>query len=191
MPFFQELAKRMNLTYAELIEMKYKEIEELLQNGRQTSFSFKKELAMRYRDSALVLEHGKVSLLIGKELKQYYGREKRQLNYGLDIRELRGQPASPGRAEGRVSIVHSVNEIGKVKRGEVLVTSATTPMHLPAMEKSVAIVTDEGGLLSHAAIVSRELKIPCVVGTKIATRVFKDGDLVEVDAEKGIVRKLV
>ena len=56
------------------------------------------------------------------------------------------------------------------------------------MKKSAAIVSDEGGITSHAAIVSRELKIPCVIGTKIATKVFKDGDLVEVDANKGIVR---
>jgi len=58
------------------------------------------------------------------------------------------------------------------------------------MEKAIAIVTDEGGLLSHAAIVSREMGIPCVVGTKIATQVLKDGELVEVDAERGVVRKI-
>ena len=57
-------------------------------------------------------------------------------------------------------------------------------------EKAGAIVTDEGGLTSHAAIVSRELKIPCIVGTKIATKILKDGDIVEVDAENGIVRKI-
>ena len=58
------------------------------------------------------------------------------------------------------------------------------------MKKAAAIVTDEGGITSHAAIVSRELGIPCVIGTKFATKVFKDGDLIEVDADKGIVRKI-
>ena len=62
--------------------------------------------------------------------------------------------------------------------------------YVPAMEKAGAIITDEGGLLSHAAIVSRELKVPCVVGTKIATRVLKDGDKIYVDADKGIVKIL-
>ena len=66
----------------------------------------------------------------------------------------------------------------------------TTPEYLPAMEKAAAFVTDEGGILCHAAIVARELKKPCIVGTQYATKIFKDGDLVEVDAEKGVVRKI-
>ena len=66
----------------------------------------------------------------------------------------------------------------------------TTPDFVPAMRNAAAIVTDEGGVTSHAAIVSREMNKPCIIGTKIATQVFKDGDVVEVDAEKGVVRKL-
>ena len=66
----------------------------------------------------------------------------------------------------------------------------TRPELVPAMKKAAAIVTDEGGLTSHAAIVSRELGIPCVVGTKISTKIFKDGDLVEVNANHGSVRKI-
>lgn len=77
-----------------------------------------------------------------------------------------------------------------MKDGDVLISTATTPSIVSAMKKAAAIVTDEGGLTCHAAIVSRELKIPCIIGTKIATKVFKDGDRVEVDATKGIVRKL-
>ena len=66
----------------------------------------------------------------------------------------------------------------------------TTPDYVPAMKRAAAIVTDKGGRTCHAAIVSRELKIPCVIGTKIATQVFKTGDIVEVDAERGIVKKI-
>jgi pyruvate,water dikinase len=77
-----------------------------------------------------------------------------------------------------------------VKKGEILIASMTRPEFLPAMQKAAAFVTDEGGITSHAAIVSREMKKPCIIGTKIATKVFKDGDMVEVDANKGIVRKL-
>ena len=78
----------------------------------------------------------------------------------------------------------------KFKTGNILVFNTTRPNYLPAMHRAVAIVTNEGELLSHAAIVSRELKIPCIIGTKIATQVLKDGDLVEVDAERGVVRRL-
>ena len=86
--------------------------------------------------------------------------------------------------------MESHRDIAKTKKGEILVAPKTTPKYVPAMEKAIAIVTDEGGLLSHAAIVSREMDIPCVVGTKIATQVLKDGELVEVDAERGVVRKI-
>lgn len=76
----------------------------------------------------------------------------------------------------------------KMKEGNILVAMATNPTFVPVMRKAGAIVTDMGGLTCHAAIVSREWGIPCVVGTKIATKVLKDGDLVEVDANKGIVK---
>ena len=78
----------------------------------------------------------------------------------------------------------------KVNEGDILVSVATTPSIIMAMKKAAAFVTDEGGLTCHAAIVAREMKKPCVIGTKIATKVFKDGDVVEVDAERGIVRKI-
>ena len=75
-----------------------------------------------------------------------------------------------------------------MKQGEILVAPMTSPDYITALRKAAAVITDEGGITSHAAIVSRELGIPGIVGTKIATQVLKDGDLVEVDAERGIVR---
>ena len=75
-----------------------------------------------------------------------------------------------------------------MKSGDIIVTTMTTPDYLMAMKMAAAIVTEEGGLTSHAAIIARELGIPCIIGTKIATQVFKNGDMVEVDAEKGVVR---
>jgi len=80
--------------------------------------------------------------------------------------------------------------MSKMKQGDILVSIATDPDIVPAMKKAAAIVTEQGGVTSHAAIVSRELKIPCVIGTKIATKVLKDGMEVEVDANKGIVTVL-
>ena len=78
----------------------------------------------------------------------------------------------------------------KMQQGDILVSTATTPSIVPAMKKASAIVTDEGSLTCHAAIVSRELEITCVIGTKNASKILKDGMRVEVDADKGIVRIL-
>ncbi len=104
--------------------------------------------------------------------------------------ECHGQIAFPGIVRGRVKFVASARHMDKVEEGDILVSSMTLPDMLPAMKKAVAFVTDEGGIMCHAAIMARELKKPCIVGTKIATQVLKDGDMVEVDAERGVVRKL-
>ncbi len=93
-------------------------------------------------------------------------------------------------ARGKARIIRTIHDIPKVKKGEVLIAYMTRPEFMPAMQKAVAFVTNEGGITSHAAIVSRELNKPCIIGTKIATEVFTDGDKVEVDANKGVVRKI-
>ena len=100
---------------------------------------------------------------------------------------LSGSGASPGIGSGPVKVLKSPKEIGKVKSGDVLVAEMTSPDYVPAMKKASAIVTDQGGMTSHAAIVSRELGIPCVVGTKEATKKLKDGVTATVDGGKGLV----
>ena len=102
---------------------------------------------------------------------------------------LAGTAASPGIAAGPARIVHSAKEIGKVKKDDVLVTGMTSPDFVPAMKKVSAIVTDRGGQTSHAAIVSRELGIPCVVGTTKATKILKKGLMITVNGTKGEVYK--
>ena len=104
------------------------------------------------------------------------------------IMSITGQVAFQGFVKGRVKILRRRDQINIIGVGDIIVSPMTTPDFLPAMKKAAAFVTDEGGITCHAAIMSRELKIPCVIGTKIATKVLKDGDLVEVDAEKGIVK---
>lgn len=104
--------------------------------------------------------------------------------------EIKGIPASPGKAKGIVTIVKGVADLSKVKKGDVLVALTTHPDYVPAMQRAVAIVTDEGGITSHAAIVSRELGLPCIVGTRYATKSLKDGDEIEVDAYIGVVGKI-
>lgn len=98
---------------------------------------------------------------------------------------LSGIPASPGIGTGVVKVLSSPKEIGKVEKGDVLVAPMTSPDYVPAMKKATAIITNEGGMTSHAAIVSREMGIPCIVGTKNATKLLKDNDIVTVNGSDG------
>ena len=128
--------------------------------------------------------------LIKRELKHV---QKKADQDGL---ALAGHIASTGIARGRVRIVVAGDlsmlreAFKKFKKGDVMVTTMTQPNAVPLMKKAAAVVADEGGLISHAAVIAREFGIPCLVGTEIATKVFKDGDMVEVDALKGVVRKI-
>ncbi len=106
------------------------------------------------------------------------------------IPELTGQSTYRGRAVGIARIVLSSHDFSKVKQGDIVITPTTRPDFLPIMRIAGAIVTNEGGLLSHAAIVSRELHKPCVIGTKTATKMFQDGDRIEVDADNGVVKRI-
>ena len=107
-----------------------------------------------------------------------------------NVNSLKGQTAYPGKVNGIVKILRRKEQLSEVTSENVIVSTMTVPDFLPAMKKAVAFVTDEGGITCHAAIIARELKKPCIVGTKQATQVFKNGDLVEVDANKGIVKKI-
>ncbi|MFA6514409.1 MAG: PEP-utilizing enzyme, partial [Patescibacteria group bacterium] len=106
------------------------------------------------------------------------------------VTEIKGMAAQLGLVRGIAKVILETSETKKVKKGDILVTYMTSPNFLQAMKLASAFVTDEGGLTCHAAIIARELKTPCVIGTKIATKVIKDGDLIEIDANKGIVRIL-
>lgn len=106
------------------------------------------------------------------------------------VTHITGIAAFSGKAIGRVVILHGRSDLPKVRDGDVVVAVMTNANYTPAIIRASALVTDEGGVTCHAAIVARELKKPCIIGTKIATRVLKDGDRVEVDADKGMIRKI-
>ena len=188
-PLWLELERRLGITHAQLLCMTADEVCAALQDKKITSTS-KKILQERERDNAVILQEGKTVVLSGTALTHYSKEHQKQELKITKTSELTGQAASPGKVSGKVRLVFSSHDVKKVERDDILVASSTNPTYVPAMERAAAIVTDEGGLLSHAAIVSRELKIPCVVGTLIATKIFKDGDVVEVDANKGIVRRI-
>lgn len=109
-------------------------------------------------------------------------------HHDKEASEISGQVGNKGKVKGVVRIIRSQDQFDLFKDGEILVTGMTRPEYVPLMRIAKAIVTDEGGITCHAAIVSRELAKPCVIGTKFATQVLKDGDTVEVDADNGIVR---
>lgn len=101
---------------------------------------------------------------------------------------IKGSTAWVGKTIGKVKIIYEKSQIAKIGKGDILVTPMSTPDFLPAMQRASAFVTDEGGITCHAAIVAREMKKPCIVGTKIATQILNDGDVVEVDANNGVIR---
>lgn len=100
---------------------------------------------------------------------------------------LKGIPASPGITKGKVKVLLSPADVDKMEEGDILVTIETNPEYTLAILKASAIVTDRGGMLSHPAIVAREMKIPGIVGTSGATKKLKDGMEILVDGEKGVV----
>jgi phosphohistidine swiveling domain-containing protein len=141
------------------------------------------------RQKFLLMEvyRGKDTAFIGNEAIAKL-REIDEHRNVSNVREIKGNVAFRGIIKGRVKLIRLIEDANDITEGDILVASMTDPRYLPLMKKAGAIVTDEGGITCHAAIVARELKKPCIIGTKIATQVLHDGDLVEVDADKGIVK---
>lgn len=185
----KEIANRLSVSWDELCSMRYQEILSFLENGFPDQ-AFKERLKRRLTDHAMVLENNEITLIEDEKLKEYYLKNKEKQGELLEIRELSGQAVSPGVVRGTAKLVFSTKDLKSINKGDILVTAMTTPEFVTAMEKASAIVTDDGGILCHAAIVSRELHLPCVVGTKKATKAFKNGNTLEVDGTNGIVRRI-
>ncbi len=180
---FAEIAKLLGIS---LDEVRYMQRQELLDalDGKFSDFFILKK---RIEYSVFFAIEGKRTFLVGSEAKKWVSENLKTVE-SKAVSKLNGTPAFHGFARGRVKIINHPNEVFKMNKGDILVSHTTNPNLLPAMTMAAAIVTDIGGLTCHAAIVSREFRIPCVVGTKFATQVLQDGDLVEVDAEKGTIK---
>ena len=183
-PFWQEIAKRLNLT---LEESNFLISEELIAIFRGKNSDYRSLVKRRMKKFAITLRNGKIKVYSGGKASAKIAKLVEIIN---PEQKIEGTGASGGLVKGRVKIINHREEFGKFKAGGILVTTMTHPEFLGIMRQAKAIITDEGGITCHAAIVARELGIPCVINTKIATRVLKDGDLVEVDADRGIVKKL-
>lgn len=194
---FDEIASRTSISINDLYSF-YRIDEVIKAVHRHKPTVSNQELQRRKMSYVLWLKAGhlyffsgeKANTIIQQELKNYL--KKIESN-----KTLHGKIASLGMARGQVQIVIPGNITTLKNQGKnlekeyVLVTPMTQPNMIPYIKHALAIVTDEGGLTSHAAIIAREFKIPCIVGTEIATKIFKSGDLIEVDANKGIVTKLL
>ncbi|MEK6910690.1 MAG: PEP-utilizing enzyme [Nanoarchaeota archaeon] len=101
---------------------------------------------------------------------------------------IKGMTGNSGKAKGKIVIVHHFADISQINKGEIVVASMVRPEHAYKIKNASAIITDLGGILSHASTLARELKIPCITGTKNATKVLKSGDKVELDADKGTIK---
>ncbi len=182
-----EIARRFALKPLDLFFYNDEEVRSLFRGVKVES----NEIALRRKGYVLLQLDGQTELLTGELYKQAR-KLIRQLTKP-ETQELRGQVAHPGIVRGTVELlIHNTSKLAqraeRFTEGRVLVTEMTTPDTVIACKKAIAIVTDEGGILCHAAIVSRELGKPCIVGTKHATQMLKNGDLVEVDAMLGTVR---
>ncbi|MCX6707934.1 MAG: PEP-utilizing enzyme [Candidatus Woesearchaeota archaeon] len=184
--YLEEVSRR--IKREDIRWLSYKEVADLL-DGKDV------DISKRGLMDWVLARKSKWKLITGKTANRIIlGFENNFFSKNVSI--IKGTIANRGEYKGKVRIIRTLfsnrmeEEIKKVKKGDVLVAETTGPEMTAACKRAGAIVTDEGGLTSHAAIISRELGIPCIVGAKIATRVLKDGDIIIVNANKGIINKL-
>jgi len=184
---YNEAARRAKFNPDFIMEVTIPEMIDFLRKGKP--LPGEKEMERRVKNYAMVVKNGRTTLITDEEkikslAEKYYMRvEKAEIIQGIIA-------CLGGTIKGRAKICLDKSEIGKVKSGDILVANFTTPDFVPAMEKAAAIVADQGGLSSHAAIVSRELGVPCVMATKNGTRIIHDNDLIEVNAKTGVIKIL-
>lgn len=183
--FLEEIGRRKNILFETLYFTTPEEIEDLL-NGNSLDWD-KIELRKKINgtkftpEKTITYDHSD-ALLLEKEINL-------QININ-GITDVYGTTVNVGKVIAKVKIIMNPGDFEKLEKGDILVTSMTRPEFVPILNKAVAIVTDEGGLTCHAAIISREMDIPCIVGTKIATKILKDNMLIEVNANHGVVKIL-
>ena len=191
----KEIARRMSISLKVLLCFyRYEDMQNFLLRNTRLS---RRELEKRKLYMIIMLEKGRLTFKSGIPAKSLAQVLLKSSNVKASGRvSLAGRVAQSGKVIGTARVIDSKdsNDLTKIAKrfhkGDIIVASMTQPNLMFLIKKAAGIVTDEGGMVSHAAIVAREFKIPCIVGTKNATRVFKDGDRIEVDANKGIVRKI-
>jgi phosphoenolpyruvate synthase/pyruvate phosphate dikinase len=179
------LSKEFELPQDAVLNMTYKEIFDSLAEG---TLAISKEIVMDRTQNGYAYfigpEHS--ALVVGEDIERLQTvclPKKRE----IETRELKGQIAFKGKVRALARVILDRRNSKELKDGEILVTTMTSPDFVPAMKRSAGIITNEGGVLCHAAIMSRELRKPCVIGTKIATDAIKTGQMVTLDADTGTI----
>jgi len=180
--FLENIADQCGLCYEDFLYLTPSEIKETLLNKKD----YTNKIKIRKQGWGLFLYKNDLELIVGKKYqiikKEIFSKDYSQYEY------VKGMTAYPGKVAGKAFVAMSADELKGISEKDILIAPETTVDFEIAMAKAKAIITDRGGILSHAAIVAREFKKPCVIGTNIATKVFKTGDYIEVDAEKGVVK---
>lgn len=185
-PLFNEIVEKHSENFDNLLYHFESDVRDAIKNN--------KKLIKRDLEKYMILYKNKKYEIITENINEKL-IEEGLIKEEIDLnQEIKGKSAYKGIVKG---IVKKINletwkeDVNNLKKNEILVAISTKPDYIPAMERASAFVTDEGGITAHAAIVSREMKKPCIVGTKNATSILKDGDLIKVDADKGIIRRLL
>ncbi|MBI5135117.1 hypothetical protein HZA86_02695 [Candidatus Uhrbacteria bacterium] len=182
LPLFDEIARRCGISRQQIAYFTSTEIIDALRNNSTLS-----PTEAEHRQKGFLIHWKNNQILTTANPQEVQKFRDQFIQRETTTKTLKGTPACSGRATGPVAIVRGISDLTKVQKGDVMVAVTTHPDFVPAMHRAVAIVTDEGGLTSHAAIVARELNIPCIAGTGNATRVLHNGERIRVDATHGTV----
>ncbi len=184
-PCYEEIARRVGVKPIDAVNLLDEEIVNFLETGTLPS-----DIGERKKRHAILFRDGIINVFSDQKKIEDLATRELGVTAIVDKNESNGLPAYRGAVTGRARVIHRPDELGLLQKGEVLVAHHTSPEYVIAMKKAVAIVTDEGGVTSHAAIVSRELKIPCITAAQESSLTIKTGDLIEVDANNGVVKIL-
>lgn len=183
-PLFKEISRRTGKSIDFLKDLFPEEMLSLLNNEKLDE----KSIQERVNNFLVMITPDKCITLTGKEAEDF---EKRYLTFdNSDKKEFKGRVACSGFTKGKAKIVLGTADFHKFNKGDIIIATNTSPDFVPIMKKASAIIAEEGGITAHVSVVSRELGIPCIVGIQNVTKIFKDNDSLEVDANKGIVRRI-
>ena len=190
---FKEISNRTDIADEDLIMLDDKEILDILKSQGIMSKEIKNVLKNRKKGFAMIWINGNVQTVFGNESLELQDEIARTYKTSSDEEEksnskiISGSIANRGKVRGKARILTTYKDTYKVEKGDIIVATMTTPDYVSAMEKASGFITDEGGITCHAAILSREFNVPCIVGTVIGTKEIQDGQMIELDAYTGKV----
>lgn len=190
---FKEISNRTRIADEDLIMVDDKEILDILKNQGIMSKEIKNVLENRKKGFAMIWINGNVQTVFGNESLQLQDEISKAYKTSSDKEEksnskiISGSIANRGKVKGIARVLTKYQDVYKVEKGDIIVATMTTPDYVSAMEKASGFITDEGGITCHAAILSREFNVPCIVGTINGTREIQDGKMIELDAYSGKV----